>query len=206
MISTLNPTTQTLQPNVGLPLLTAEEFSRIYGGEKHVELVKGRVVKEKLMPQARHGKSCTKLARYLDEFAEEHDLGHVMSNDTFVKVNTIPESIRAADVLYFSYARLPRGEIPEGLLPCQPEIAVEVKSPSNTWPHLLEKVSEYLASDILVVVILDASTKSARIYRPSQTVQTISEDQELTFPDVLPGFAVRLTKLFMTLPKPSAAS
>ncbi len=62
-------------------LMTAEEFGRMPDDGRRTELVQGRVI-ELPPPRSRHGKVCNKTGRLLGNFAEEHDLGHVMSNDT----------------------------------------------------------------------------------------------------------------------------
>ena len=148
------------------------------------------------MPNAKHGRMCTLVSRYVDQFAEEKDLGRVVSNDSFVAVRTIPDSVRAPDVGYYSFKRLPKGEMPDGLLPCQPDLVFEVKSPSNTWPDLLEKAEEFLNSEVFVVVILDTHYKIAKIYRPGKREELVSADGNLTIPDVLPGFSIQLSNLF----------
>ncbi len=148
------------------------------------------------MPNARHGKACIRLGRFLDEFAEASDLGHVMSNDPFVEINSVPKSIRAPDFVFYSFDRLPKGEVPEELLPCQQNLAVEVKSPSNTWSELIEKTEEYFRSEVQVDIILDPSAKVAKIHRPSSPVETVNASESLAIPDLFPGFSLPLSKLF----------
>lgn len=195
MIATLpNPTTPL--PAAGPSPMTVAEFMRLYGDESHIELVKGRVKRLPRMPNPKHGRTCVLVSRYVDQFGEEKNLGRAVSNDSFVEVSTVPGSVRGPDVAFYSFSRLPKGDIPEGLLPCQPELVFEVKSPSNTWPELYEKVSEYLDSDILVVVLLDPVSRTAKIYRPGGREEFVSADGELTIPDVLPGFSVTMSRLF----------
>lgn len=75
------------------PLLTAEEFAQQYG-QLQAELVKG-VVKELPMPFPRHGKHCATMARILGIHVTDNDLGHVMSNDSWVKTGTNPDTVAA---------------------------------------------------------------------------------------------------------------
>jgi Uma2 family endonuclease len=175
-------------------LLTAAEFAANFS-HLRMELVRGVPV-ETPMPDQRHGKACVKMARYLDEFAEANDLGHVMGNDTFVKVATNPDTIRGGDVLFASYERLPRGPIPPGVLDVIPELVVEVVSPSNLWTGLFTKVDEYLAAGVKVVVILDGDSQTASTYRPNVVQEIFRVTDTLTLPDVLPGFSVPVAKLF----------
>lgn len=176
------------------PLLTAAEFAANFS-HLRMELVRGIPV-ETPRPDLRHGYSCIKMGRYLDEFAEANNLGHVMSNDSFVKVEANPDTVRGGDVLFISYERLPRGPIPPGVLDVIPELVVEVVSPSNLWTGLFTKVDEYLAAGVKVVVILDGDSQTASTYRPNVVQEIFRVTDTLTLPDVLPGFSVPVAKLF----------
>ena len=176
------------------PLMTAEEFFKQYEN-KNAELIKG-IVKELPVPSYKHGKICLKIGRILGNFVELHDLGHAMDNDSFVKVRNNPDSIRGADLCYISYERLPKGEIPEGLLDVVPDLVVEVRSPSHTWIEIFPKVVDYLHCGVRVVIILDAQSKTASVYRPDAMQDTFMAEQELVIPEILPGFSVQVRKLF----------
>ena len=175
-------------------LLTAAEFAEKFSRHR-MELVRGIPV-ETPMPDFRHGKACARMTYHLVAFTEANDLGHVMGNDTFVKVATNPDTLRGGDVLFVSYERLPKGEIPPGVLDVIPELVVEVVSPSNLWTGLFTKVDEYLAAGVKVVVILDPESKTASTYRPNVVQDIFRVTDTLTIPDVLPGFSVPVAKLF----------
>lgn len=175
-------------------LMTAEEFVVKHDRDR-VELVRGVVV-ELPMPEQNHGKVCATFARHLGNWAEANDCGHVMSNDSFIRTTRGPDSVRGPDINYFSYARQPKGRIPPGLLDAAPEFVVEVRSPSDRMRHLVAKVSEYLASGILAVLILDPDMAAATVFRDNELPQTFHNGDTLTVPDVLPGFAVPLARLF----------
>ncbi len=177
-----------------MQLLTAVEFAAKFSHHR-MELVRGLPV-ETPMPDYRHGKMCARITRYLDEYAETHDLGHVMSNDSFVKVESDPDTIRGGDVLFISYERLAKGEVPPGVLDAIPELVVEVVSPSNLWTGLFTKVDEYLAAGVKVVVILDPESRTASTYRPNVVQEVLRVTDTLTLPEVLPGFSVPVAKLF----------
>lgn len=183
-----------VRPPSAPPLLTADEFAARYANV-HAELVQG-VVKESPVPWPKHGKACLNVAGELWSFLRTHDLGHAMSNDSWVRTATNPDTVRGSDVCFFSYERLPKGEVPDGLLPVVPDLVFEVRSPSDRWNDIFIKVGEYLNAGVRVVVVLDAKTASATVYRPDELQQTLHNGDELTLPDVLPGFAVRVSSLF----------
>jgi Uma2 family endonuclease len=175
-------------------LLTADEFARRHGGD-HVELIDG-VVKELPLPFQEHGMISNWAAFYLSQHAVANDLGRVTINDSFVQTQWNPDRVRGADVCYFSYQRLPKGPMPKGLFPIAPDLVIEVRSPSEGWNDMLKKVSEYLTAGISVVLVIDPPTQSATAYRKDEIQQIFDNGDELTIPDVLPGFAVPVRKFF----------
>ncbi len=175
-------------------LLTADEFAEKFSNQR-MELVHGIPV-ETPMPNLRHGKVCSTFTRLLGNFVDEHDIGHVMSNDSFVKVRSNPDTLRGADVLFITYERLAKGRVPDGVLDVIPELVVEVVSPTNLWTELFTKVGEYMAAGVKVVVILDPRSETASVYRPDVVQETFRRNDTLTVPEVLPGFSVPVAKLF----------
>jgi Uma2 family endonuclease len=183
-------------PSGGPAALTLDGFLDRYAGA-YVEVIDG-VVQEIPMPQARHGRVCTKAARYLDEFAEAHQPGVVCSNDTFVVIRRDPLRVRGADVVYWSKAKAPDGVPATGMITAAPDLCVEVVSPTNTWTEVFTKVGEYLGIGVPAVLVLDPDTRTASVYRdPTDPPQQLfNPGDTLTLPDVLPGFAVEVKKFF----------
>ena len=132
------------------------------------------------------------LRRYL----EDHDLGHVLSNDAGVITERDPDTVRGADVAFYSYTRLPKGPLPGNYGPEVPELVVEVRSPSDRWPKILAKVAEYLDAGVTVVVVLDDESRTAILYFSDRPSLTLKPDDELTVPEILPGFAVAVRRFF----------
>jgi len=187
-MSTASPTTAAPPAR-----LSIEEFLARYSSVPGTELVEG-VVKEPPMPSPKHGFLCLEVAWLIKNHVTQHDLGRVASNDSFVQ--TGPETVRGGDVCFWSYERLPRGPLPEGLLPQPPDLVVEAKSPTDRWGDLFGKVGEYLNAGVRVVVVLDPVSATASVYRPEELQQIYHNSDELTLPDVLPGFAVPVSRLF----------
>src|SRR4051812_21822726 len=98
-------------PNQPVPLtptllIAAEEFAQRYS-HLHAELVKG-VVMEMPVPFPKHGYICLTIGSHMRHLVRNSDLGYVMSNDSFVKTRSNPDTVRGADICYYSYERLPR--------------------------------------------------------------------------------------------------
>jgi Uma2 family endonuclease len=183
--------------------LTVAEFLKKYGHCPGVELVRGKVVWAGrpsgaaggcLMPEFKHGVICKRVARAIDDFVTANKLGWVAINDTFVTVSEEDETVRGADVLYVSYARLPAGPIPDDLR-VPPELVAEVRSPADRWGQLFAKIGEYLAAGVLAVVVVDPNTETVSVYRDAGQ-QILTTADTLTLPDVLPGIAVPVKAFF----------
>jgi Uma2 family endonuclease len=99
-------------------------------------------------------------------------------------------------VCFFSYERLPKGQIPEGLITAVPELVFEVRSPSDRWTAVVAKALKYLNAGVKVVVILDPKTESATAYRPHDREVVFEAGDNLAVPDVLPEFSVAVRSLF----------
>ena len=176
-------------------LLTAAEFARRPDPGYPEELVRGRIVPMP-PPTRRHGQICSKSVRILGNFAEDHDLGQVLSNDSGVITEQGPDTVRGADVAFYSYQRIPRGPLPADYGERAPELVVEVRSPSDRWPKILAKVAEFLNAGVLAVVVLDDESRTALLSMADQAPRRLGPDDELTIPEILPGFAVAVRRFF----------
>jgi Uma2 family endonuclease len=175
-------------------LLTAAEFAARYANA-HAELIKG-VVREYPVPMPKHGFICVEIASRLNSHVKAHALGRVASNDSWVQTGSSPDTVRGGDVCFWSYERLPKGKVPEGLLPVAPDLVVEVRSPSNRWNDVFAKVAEYLTAGVRAVVVLDPATATASVYRAEELQQIFHNGDLLTLPEILPGFSAVVSSLF----------
>ena len=176
-------------------LMTAEEFGRRTDPGHPEELVQGKVVSMP-PPDRRHGYVCLRAGRILGNWVEERDLGRVLSNDSGVITERDPDTVRGADVAYYSYDRLPRGPLSTGYGPEIPELVIEVRSTHDRWRDVHEKVTEYLVAGVLVVVVLDPESRSAHVFGADQPPRTLGPEEELTFPGLLEGFSARVGRFF----------
>ncbi len=176
-------------------LLTVEQFAERPDPGYPEELVKGRVVA--LPPtKRRHGQICSQAVYLLRRFLEDHDLGHVLSNDAGIITQRDPDTVRGADVAYYSYEKLPKGRLPANYGPEVPEVVFEVLSPSDRWPQVLAKVAEYLAAGVVFAVVLDDARQMAQVFGAEGTIRILGAEEELTLPGVLEGFRVKVERFF----------
>jgi len=176
-------------------LLTAEEYLLLPADGQLRQLVRGRIVTMN-MPFPRHGQICTKIVLLLGRFAEEHELGHVLSNDSGVVTERNPDTVRGADVAFYSYEQVPRGPLPRRYLPVPPRLVFEVRSPGDRWSEIYAKVGEYLAAGVVVVCVVDDPAERVLVVREDSAPEVLRGGDELVLPDVLPGFRVAVRRFF----------
>src|ERR1700684_3695212 len=99
----------------GEVLLTAEEFQRLPDDGVPKELVRGKVVPMNV-PAPRHGYICANIVGLIRTFVVDRRLGRVLCNDSAVRTERGPDTVRAVDVAYYSFGRLPPGPLPQGYI------------------------------------------------------------------------------------------
>jgi Uma2 family endonuclease len=176
-------------------LITAEEYAALPDTGVPTELVRGEIV-EMNQPTPRHGQVCSKVDRFVGGFADDHESGHVLCNDAGILTERDPDTVRGGDVWFVSYQKLPKGPLPGGYLGVVPDIVFEVRSEWDRWSKILAKVAEYLNAGVGVVCVLDPATETARLYYADKPEVLLTADDELTFPEQLPGFRVPVKRLF----------
>ena len=176
-------------------LLTAEQYLITPTGAAPTELIGGRVV-EMNMPGARHGEVCANIAYLLRRHLEDHDVGRVLANDSGIVTKRNPDSVRGANVSFYSYSRLPKGPAPTGYPAVAPELVFEVLSPSDSWSEALAKAGEYLNAGVQAVCVLDSEARTATICYPDRPAETLVAGDELRSPNILPGLAVPIDSFF----------
>lgn len=176
-------------------LLTAEEYASLPDADRPTDLVRGQVI---VMPppMPRHGELCARVAYLIQRFLEDHPLGRILSNDSGVITERDPDTVRGADVAYYSYDGVPKGPLRDGLLSTPPEFVVEVLSPEDRWSEVQQKVNEYLAIGVDTVCLVDDTTRSLHVFRTGRPPELLKATDDLSLPQILPEFQVRIGRIF----------
>jgi Uma2 family endonuclease len=177
-------------------LLTIDEYARLPDDGRKTELVRGRIL-EVPPTYPFHGYVCSKIGCIVANFVDAQKCGRVMTNDSGVITERDPDTLRGADVCYYSYARLPAGPLPrDRYLTVMPDLVFEVRSPTDRRSRVLGKVTEYLTAGVTAVCVVNPESGTAIIYRDNQDPEAFAADAELALPDILPGFRVPLRQFF----------
>ncbi|HYO26453.1 MAG TPA: Uma2 family endonuclease [Lacipirellulaceae bacterium] len=176
-------------------LLTAETFAALPARDVPVELVRGEIV-EMNMPSFRHGEVCGAISEIVGGYVRRHKLGRVLTNDSGIITRRSPDSVRGADIAYYSYRSVPKDEHPLIYAARPPEVVFEVKSRDDRWSKIHEKVAEYLAAGVLAVCVVDPETETVAVHHSDRPVESLTAVDELKLPNILGDFHVVVGEFF----------
>ena len=159
------------------------------------ELHRGLLLSEPA-PGSLHGIVSARIAYRLEEHARGHGRGLVMTNDSGFVLERSPDTVRGPDVAYVARERFARQADPVRAFHGPPDLAVEVRSPSNTARGIAEKVTDYLDAGTSEVWVVDPGARTVTTHAAGREPIDHVEDALLRSERVLPGFELRIAELF----------
>jgi Uma2 family endonuclease len=177
-------------------LMTAEGLLHMPDDGWSYELDRGELIR--MSPAgSRAGIVTFRVSLRFGSFVEQHQLGVCGSAEWGFRLSSNPDTVRAPDVGFVRAERISVGGIPEGYWSGAPDLAIEVLSPTDRFADLLVKVQEYLTAGTRLVWVIDPEARKAFIFRPSQAPEIVDADGELSGEDVVPGFVLHLTEVWV---------
>lgn len=182
--------------------MTAEQLLSYSAPNKRVELVRGRlVVKEP--PGWYHGEIMLRVGAALHAHLASEQARHgwpaprgrLAVGDPGFILTRGPDTVRGPDVAYVSRERHP-GPMPAGFPELAPDLAIEVRSPTDRPGAVLAKVGDWLDAGSRMVWVVDPQRESATVYRADGSQALLTADDALDGEDVLPGFTLALRVLY----------
>src|SRR5262245_5520678 len=172
-------------------LVTGDELARMPDHEL-TELIDGRIVP--LSPtNPEHGRLEANVAGAIRDFVRTQNLGLVMVGEVGIFTRWNPDRVRGADVVFISHEQYDRRTKTRGFLDVAPELVVEILSPER--PDTDQKVVEYLAIGVRLVLVVDPDARTSTTHRPDGTVTRYADGDEVPGTDVLPGFRLRVAEI-----------
>jgi Uma2 family endonuclease len=133
---------------------------------------------------------------YLGRFVAENNLGYVTGADGGYILSDV--NVFIPDVGFISKTRLT--DLPEREVTGPPKLAVEAKSPTDTFKSLQTKALEYLAYGTCMVWVVYPERKTVEVYTPTGdgnlNVVMLDINGPLEGGDVLPGFKLSVRDVF----------
>lgn len=132
----------------------------------------------------------------LGGFVRPRRLGNIYGSDTGFKMFPGRETLLAPDVAFLQADRVPPLEEERKVLRLAPDLAVEVRSPSDNRAPLLAKAAMYLDAGVRLVWLIDPVRRTVTVLAPDAAPVTLGESGTLDGGDVVPGLAVPVAEIF----------
>ena len=175
-------------------LITADELLAMPRGDgKRYELIRGVLI-QKMPTGDPHGDAVMQTAFALELYSRTNDHGVTRTGEPGYRLERGPDTVRAPDVAWIATGRIPAGTA--GFPELAPDLAVEVKSPSNSNPEMAAKAAMWLSYGSQQSWVLDPERTAVTLYRPNAEPVTLTEDDTLDGGDLLPGFTSPIWQLF----------
>ena len=169
-------------------------------GDRHYELINGELT-EMSPANTLHAWLAQRISRSIGNFAEPQGFGFVLVEGGFFPIGD-RHTLLAPDVAFVSKARMPI-PMPNTFLGIMPDLAVEIRSPSNTMAELRRKTAIYLRNGTQLVWIVKPEQKSVDVCRLDDdeqiSMESVKPSGKLCGEQVLPGFEFELRELFAEL-------
>lgn len=131
----------------------------------------------------------------LNGWVKPRRLGRVAASSAGFR---LPNSdVKAPDASFVKAERLKRS--PRSYAELAPDLMVEVKSPTDNVDDLEAKIKQFLELGTTVGILINPDDETVKVYRLVQgslSLTTLSDDDVLTVPDLLPGWEVPITELW----------
>ena len=164
--------------------------------DRIVELVEGDIV-EMPFPSPIHAAILVTLSTSLGSFVTENGLGRVLGGNAPFVLERHPDgkdTVRGLDIAFISSARWPEA-LPRKPFLVGPDLAVEIISPSNRADDIEKKVQQLLQAGTTLIWIVYPDLRTVTIHTVDGAT-TLTENDDLTGGDILPGFEVRVSDIF----------
>ncbi|BAI88787.1 Uma2 family endonuclease [Arthrospira platensis NCB002] len=179
--------------------VTLEQFQAIAAANPDLRLERTATGELLVTPPtgSESGKRNSRIIGQLDRWDEAHEeLGVAFDSSTgFILPNG---AIRSPDASWVSRPRWEAltPEVRRGFAPLCPDFVVELRSPTDSLSELRQKMGEYLENGARLGWLIDPQNRRVEIYRPQQEIEVLEEPTELSGGDVLPGFVLRLNRIW----------
>ena len=175
-------------------LMTAEELLAMPDDGFRYELVRGELIR---MPPAGfyHGVTGNRLNLSLSNYVYENQLGEVCMAETGFLLERSPDHVLAPDAAFVRQERVKLAGEFEGYFPGPPDLAIEIISPSDRYTEVADKVAEWLAAGVRMVVVVNPRNRTVQAHTP-EGVTKLTEADTLDGGDVVPGWRLPVADIF----------
>ena len=146
-----------------------------------------------------HGAIAGTIFAAVNAFVEAQTLGVCFPDNTGFALPGLTDTVRSPDMAFVRASALPQGGIGSGWIVAAPDLVVEVVSRSETPEELEGKLRDYRAAGTALIWVIDPDRRTVRVLAAGQPEAILTQSDELTGGQVLPGFSLRVARLFARL-------
>ncbi|MBD2234185.1 Uma2 family endonuclease [Phormidium tenue] len=186
--------TLTLDPVVRL---TREQFYALCEVNHDIRLERSSTGDLILMPPTgwESGKRNADLTTNLNVWNRQARLGIVFDSSTGFSLPNGAD--RSPDVAWVAKARIEAlAPDPARFLPLAPDFVVELRSATDKLATLQHKMSEYRDCGVRLGWLIDPQEKRVEIYRLGRPTEYLSQPEQLSGKEVLPGFVLVMAEIW----------
>ncbi|MEM6459590.1 MAG: Uma2 family endonuclease [Planctomycetota bacterium] len=143
-----------------------------------------------------HGEIAMLMGEFISHHVRTRGLGKAYAAETGYILAREPDTVLAPDVSFIRSERLAERPRNRGLIVGPPDLAVEVVSPSDSKPKVMQKADDWLTAGTQAVWLVWPDTRTVTVLRPDHDQLTLSERETLEGDPVVPGFRLELAELF----------
>jgi Uma2 family endonuclease len=178
--------------------ITINAFERLLAqpenAARHLELLNGELIER--MPTEEHGVIAALVAAALVLYVRGGAGGRVAVEPR----HSVPDDRYTSlipDVAYTSAERM-QPTVKKDAVPHMPDLAVEIKSPDDSYIPLREKVLYYLKHGARLVWLIVPEKQVVEVFTADAPIEVLGIDDTLSGGDVLPNFTLAVQAIFNT--------
>lgn len=169
---------------------SVEEFEKIVDQQPDqlLELIHGEIVEK--VPTPEHAVIAAAIATFLNNHVMENRLG-IVGVEGRHQIGS--DNSRLPDVSFKANLNRP---LPSKKFPYMPDLAVEIKSPDDSYTFMREKAAYYLQNGTQIVWLIYPEKQLVEVYRQNADSELLNIEDTLDGGDLLPGFTLPVRKIF----------
>lgn len=175
-------------------LLTVLEFEKQFlnpeDSNRLVELIDGKLYEK--MPTEEHGVIASNIVFLLKLFVKQFGYGRV-GVEVRHRIPSDNHNSRLPDV---SFSTTEREIVRQGSVPEMPDLAVEIKSPSDTIRDLRQTADYYLAHGSKSVWLVFPHQRIVEIYRHDADIQILNDNDKIVDEELFPDYELAVSDIF----------
>lgn len=155
------------------------------------ELIDGEIVEK--MPTEEHGAIALNIGTEFRNYLKTKPIG-IASVETRHAKPEDQYNDRIPDVAFNAH----RADqvVRQGAVPKMPDLAVEIKSPTDTYKQMRETAQYYISNGSKLVWLVFPEKRLVEVHRADGTDDILNSDDTLSGENVLPGFTMPVRTVF----------